>query len=396
MTNTPATLNIRFETTYQAISPELWEACFPAPLEGYFWYKALEESKLEAQFTFYYGVITHEGKQIGIIPCFIHNVPLSLVAPAFVAWPLKQLARIIPRVGYQRTFFIGSVCSDSGTIGLRNGYLLCDFILSITQACEAKARELKAPMVVFKDFEKHDSLGISKQLKNTPFFTLPSYPGTRVAITEGTKQSYINNLSSSHRHNLLKKLKRSKEILPLKTLVITSPSPKEREEILQLFLQTYEKGSTKFERLELPFFEQISLAKESRFILQREESTGKLVTFMLGFVIGKRFINKFIGLDYSKAGKTYLYFRLFEAAVEAACSEGLTEIQSGQTGYRAKLDLGHELIPLYNLVRHQNKIIHFIYKKIGTQVTWKSLDTDLANYIKAHPEKELTSFLVHD
>jgi len=392
----PATLNIKFETTYQAISPEFWEACYPAPLEGYFWYKALEESKLEDQFTFYYGVISYEGKQIGIIPCFIHNVPLSLVAPDFVAWPLKQLARVIPQVGYQRTFFIGSVCSDSGKIGLRSGYLLSDFILSITQACEVKARELKAPMIVFKDFEKHDSLNVSKQLKDTPFFTLPSYPGTRVVISEGTKESYIQNLSSSHRHNLLKKLKRSKEILPLKTQVITSPSTKELEEIFKLFQQTYEKGSTKFERLELSFFEQISLAKQSRFILQREESTGKLVTFMLGFVIGKRFINKFIGLDYSKAGKTYLYFRLFEAAVETACAEGLTEIQSGQTGYRAKLDLGHQLIPLYNLVRHQNKIIHFIYKKIGTQVTWKSLDTDLANYLKAHPEEELTSFLVHD
>jgi Acetyltransferase (GNAT) domain len=396
MTFDPATLNIKFETTYQAISPEFWEACYPAPLEGYFWYKALEESKLEDQFTFYYGVISYEGNQIGIIPCFIHNVPLSLVAPDFVAWPLKQLARVIPQVGYQRTFFIGSVCSDSGTIGLRSGYLLRDFILSITQACEVKARELKAPMIVFKDFEKHDSLNVSKQLKDTPFFTLPSYPGTRVVISEGTKESYIQNLSSSHRHNLLKKLKRSKEILPLKTQVITSPSTKELEEIFKLFQQTYEKGSTKFERLELSFFEQISLAKQSRFILQREESTGKLVTFMLGFVIGKRFINKFIGLDYSKAGKTYLYFRLFEAAVETACAEGLTEIQSGQTGYRAKLDLGHQLIPLYNFVRHQNKIIHFIYKKIGTQVTWKSLDTDLANYLKAHPEEELTSFLVHD
>ena len=166
MTFDPATLNIKFENTYQAISPEFWEACYPAPLEGYFWYKALEESKLEDQFTFYYGVISYEGKQIGIIPCFIHNVPLSLVAPDFVAWPLKQLARVIPQVGYQRTFFIGSVCSDSGTIGLRSGYLLSDFILSITQACEVKARELKAPMIVFKDFEKHDSLNVSNQLKD--------------------------------------------------------------------------------------------------------------------------------------------------------------------------------------------------------------------------------------
>ncbi len=386
-------LKITFKETHEALDSELWQSCFRAPLEGQFWYKALENSKLEDQFTFFYGLIEYEGNNVGIIPCFVHNVPLSLVAPAIVAWPLKQLARIIPRVGYQRTLFIGSPCSDSGTIGLREGLNLTDFTASIIFACKKEAVALKAPMLVFKDFEKSDIHSLNSQCEKSGFFTLPSYPGTVVLIPESTKDAYIGGLSSSHRHNLLKKLRRSNEVLPLVTTVISNPSESELTEIFSLFLQTYEKGSTKFERLDITFFKQISLAEQSRFILQREAATGKLVTFMLGFVIGKRFINKFIGIDYSRAGKTFLYFRLFEAAIEAACNEGATEIQSGQTGYRAKLDLGHTLIPLYNHVRHQNSVINFIYKKIGSQVTWKSLDADLAYYLKAHPKAELTSLL---
>ena len=386
-------ITVTFKETHKQIDPILWDDCFKAPQEGHFWYEALEASHLEDQFTFFYGLIEYENKPVGIIPAFVHNVPLSLVAPNFVAWPLKQLARIIPEVGYQRTFFVGSPCSDSGHIGLREGLNPSDFIQGIVAACEEKAKTLNAPMLVFKDFERADILNFHQATQDAGFFTMPSYPGTVVQIPQATLASYIQTLSSSHRHNLLKKLKRSKEKLPLTTTTVHSPSDAELEEILALFLQTYEKGATKFERLGLPFFRQISLAKESRFILQRDTTTGKLVTFMLGFVIGSRFINKFIGIDYARAGKTFLYFRLFEAAVETACSEGATEIQSGQTGYRAKLDLGHTLIPLYNHVKHKNKLVNLIYKKIGTQVTWKSLDTDLAFYLKAHPKAELISSL---
>jgi len=53
------------------------------------------------------------------------------------------------------------------------------------------------------------------------------------------------------------------------------------------------------------------------------------------------------------------------------------ELQSGQTGYRAKLDLGHRLVPLANVLRHQNPFLHALYRAVCTRLTWKSLDSDL-------------------
>ncbi|HZP59034.1 MAG TPA: hypothetical protein VFB27_01830, partial [Opitutaceae bacterium] len=148
---------------------------------------------------------------------------------------------------------------------------------------------------------------------------------------------------------------------------------------------TYERGRTKFERLNLRFFQNIREAAPAHFILQRG-ATGELLTFMLVFRLGDRLINKFIGLDYGRAGRTFLYFRLFDAALDLAYATGAAELQSGQTGYRAKLDLGHELVPLFNFVRHANPLVHAVYRAIGRRVTWKTLDDDLANFLRAHPE----------
>jgi hypothetical protein len=107
---------------------------------------------------------------------------------------------------------------------------------------------------------------------------------------------------------------------------------------------------------------------------------------MLVFRLGDRVINKFIGLDYRRGNKAYLYFRLFDAALDFAYDSGARELQSGQTGYRAKLDLGHRLVPLFNIFRHENPLVHAIFRTIGGRVTWQSLDGDLATFLRAHPD----------
>ncbi len=118
--------------------------------------------------------------------------------------------------------------------------------------------------------------------------------------------------------------------------------------------------------------------KPIALILQRDPSDGALVAFMLVFRVGKRVINKFIGLDYSRLAGCYPYFRLFDAALDFAYGCGASELQSGQTGYRAKLDLGHRLVPLFNAFHHKNPLIHSLFRAIGSRVTWKSQNGDLA------------------
>ncbi|MHB8744469.1 MAG: hypothetical protein ACYC9L_15290, partial [Sulfuricaulis sp.] len=109
------------------------------------------------------------------------------------------------------------------------------------------------------------------------------------------------------------------------------------------------------------------------------------VAFMLCFKLGDHVINKFIGIDYQKPKEWFLYFRLWAAAVDWSLAQGAKSIQSGQTGYAPKIEIGHELVPLTNYCAHSNPLIHWIYATVTKTVNWNTLDEDLAIYLKAYP-----------
>src|SRR5262249_40431991 len=126
-------------------------------------------------------------------------------------------------------------------------------------------------------------------------------------------------------------------------------------------------------------FRRIAEQEVSYFVLLRHPQTNQLVAFMLCFHVGSRVINKFIGFDYSFAGNWFLYFRLWEQAIEWASRMNATEFQSGQTGYRANLDLGHALVPLYNYCRHRNPLLHRLFAYVARSISWATLDEDLSH-----------------
>jgi uncharacterized membrane protein len=67
-------------------------------------------------------------------------------------------------------------------------------------------------------------------------------------------------------------------------------------------------------------------------------------------------------------------------------SRGATSIQSGQTGYAPKIETGHSLVPLTNYCLHRNPLVHLVYRAIAKTISWRTLDEDLARFLKAHPE----------
>ena len=148
-------------------------------------------------------------------------------------------------------------------------------------------------------------------------------------------------------------------------------------EIFELFWQTYERGKTKFERLTPEFFNAIATEPPAHFVLLREPTTGRLAAFMLLFLVERRAINKFIGIDYELGREGRLYFQLWEQAVRWARAAGATEIQSGQTGYQVKLDVGHELVPLTNYCKHRYRLVHRLFAAVASRINWASLDDDL-------------------
>ncbi|MEY3785406.1 MAG: hypothetical protein RL241_754, partial [Pseudomonadota bacterium] len=205
---------------------------------------------------------------------------------------------------------------------------------------------------------------------------------------QGNKtDDYIASLKSSRRQKLNKKLITAMAA-PLDVSVVHLPDNQTLHQLYRLFSRTYLKGKTKFEELTPEFFEFISREKEAHFIILRHQSSHEIVAFMLCFNLGEHVINKFIGMDYDAPQDWFLYFRLWIEVVNWSYKIGAKTIQSGQTAYPAKIETGHQLIPLTNFCKHRNTLMHSISKKVASLVNWDTLDQDLALYLKAYPEEK--------
>ena len=367
------------------IAPELWQAYFPAPYEGHWWYQVMERCGIQDQFTFLYAVVSDSSGTIAIAPAFVMNVPMRLVLPPAILPLANLIGHIVPSALYQRTLFIGSPCSDEGHVGMLDGVNRLAVLNSIELAMVSKAKQLQASMRVWKDFPQQYAIDFTSL--NAHLFKVVSFPGTSVELPDATKEGYLATLKSSRRNKLKKKLRLAAES-PVDVEVIQQPDSEILNELFNLFWQTYEKGGTKFERLNRKFFDLIAAETNSHFVILREQSNGKIVAFMLCFALGDQVINKFIGIDYQQPKEWFLYFKLWEAAVDWAAGIGAKSIQSGQTGYAPKIELGNQLVPLTNYCAHLNPVINWVYAKIAKTINWDTLDADLAIYLKAYPDEK--------
>jgi hypothetical protein len=384
-------LEVKWLSSAAEIPTGLWDECFPIPYEGRWWYQTLEQSGLEDQFTFLYAVVSDDAGPIAIAPAFVMNVPIRLVLPPALLPIANFIGRIFPSALYQRTLFIGSPCSDEGRVGMLPHANQLAVLHCLDAAMQLKVNELKATMRVWKDFPAEYTASFASLYSG--LFSLISFPGTLAALPNSSKQEYLSALKGSYRNNFKKKL-RTSDSAELTTETQQQPDKQTLDEIFALFWQTYEKGDTKFERLNRHFFDLLAAQPCVHFVILREKNgnadNGNMVAFMLCYALGEHAVNKFIGIDYHKPKEWFLYFRLWDAAIDWAISQKATSFQSGQTGYTAKVRLGHALVPMNNHCAHINPIIHWVYAKVAKTINWDTLDEDLKRYLEAYPEQKPT------
>jgi Acetyltransferase (GNAT) domain len=372
---------VEFLRKASQIPEDLWNACFQLPEEGRWWYEALEQSGIDDQFTFLYGLIKHLTCPVGIAPVFVMDMPVEQVAPQEFLRLLRLIGKIVPSVLCQRTLFVGSPILDEGRVGLISHVNRRAALLALQIALEAKAAELRASLIIWKDFPESSSADMNWLSHQRRLFRVVSLPNTIVELPSPRKEDYFAALKRSRRYNLKNKLKRSRERVALTVEVVQRPDAKMLDEMFGLFWQTYEKSPSKFERLSRKFFEVFADKQAALFIILREKVTGEMVAFRLCFDMGKRLINMFIGMDYSRPKEWLLFFRLWEAAVDVALSRGFTAIVSGRSSYEVKIETGHKLVPLNNYCRHSNVLLHTIYRAVAQKVDWASLDEALARVV---------------
>jgi uncharacterized protein len=369
------------------IPETVWADCFPPPHEGLFWFRALEASGMADQFTFFFGLLRDGAASIGIVPAFVFDLPLELVLPDAAARiaslaersPLRRLVRL-------RTFFIGSVAGEEGHVGLNRAYSLRDVATLVHAAARRQASEARASLLVWKDLPVADRDAMHALVGATGVFRMPSYPGSSVPLVSGGYEAYLETLPSRHRNKMRKRLCRGAASVPMTSSIVKQPSAGQIREIYSLYAQTYRRGKTKFERLTPQFFAEIAKFDGTTFVVQQHRDSGRMLAFMLLLDLGERVINQFIGIDYAPAEGGFVYFRLFAAAYDWACTTRARSMQSGQTGYMAKLECGHALVPLWNYCEHQSAGVNWLLRQAAERITWSTLDDQLREWLIAHPD----------
>ena len=360
---------------------DLWAQGFAPPLEGVWWYRALERSRLEDQFRFLYALVRDaQGQPLAISPCFVMDVPLEMFVPGPLLPIMRPLGRVFPSLLHQRTLFVGSPCSDRGWVGMRLGTDRLAVLRCVQYGVTAKARELGAPMRVWKDFPEAFEADLQALAYEQQMFRVVSFPGTEVPLNGGNKDDYFHALPGGGGERLKRNIRRSVREVDLEPSIEQCPAAGTLDEVFGLFWQTYKRAATRFERLNRGFFDHMASEPASRFILLRHRQDRRLVAFMLCFDLGPTLINKFVGFDYDRPRSWRLYFRLWDTFMDLAISLGKTSVESGQTGYAGKLVVGHRLLPLTNYCHHANPLLRRIYRAVGSHVTWQSLDAELAGY----------------
>jgi predicted N-acyltransferase len=262
---------------------------------------------------------------------------------------------------------------------------------ALNAALEVLATGSKAHMIVWKDMPDAAAVDLRAYAKQARLFEVPSFPGTVVRRPGTSFETYLATLTAKKRYALKKKLSNSRAGFDLTCEVVRSPDAATLDEVWALFQQTYNKATVRFEKLTPAFFANIADDDCVHYILLRERGSGRLMAFMLCFFDRERAINKFIGIDYEAGNQAFLYFRLWEEFVRWATAGGASELQSGQTSYSAKFDLGHELVPLSNFSRHLSAPLNAIYAFVGRYITWSTLDDDLKVHVAAQARKDALS-----
>jgi len=342
--------------TISSIKKEDWNVFFNDCPEGYWFYETLEQSRL-AEFSFHYLLAYRQERLTAILPFFTADFYGDTVLEPGMRKLISAVRVVAPRFLIFKTLFCGSPFGEQGLLGIAAGESGRKLLLeAITSELASFARQQGLSLVIFKDFSSSDAQ-ILAPLCSQGFFKTDSFPSAIIDLPYKTFDDYLASLGSGAKKDLRRKLKKARDTGALTTRVVERVDDM-IDDIYRLYLNTYNAGTTKFEKLTKDFF--LKAAEKAgqgcRYFLYY--INGKLAAFNLCFVHGDLLIDKFIGFDYEIARQYSLYFISWCENVQWCLDNGIAHYQVGQTDYEPKTRLGCRLVPLYAYVRHTNTLLN--------------------------------------
>ena len=109
-------LNTKVSRRISEISPDDWNKIYPDVLEGYDFFKTLDESHLE-QFSFYYIMVYNRKEPVGAAACFLMDYSLDTSINGKLRRVTNAIKRLWPKVFSLKVLICGNPLSQ-GRMGL--------------------------------------------------------------------------------------------------------------------------------------------------------------------------------------------------------------------------------------------------------------------------------------
>ena len=348
-----------------------WQALLPQSLETYHYHLAFAEASIEGFKTGYVTILAAE-KVVFIAPIFVMNYALDTTVQGKLKAYTSKLRDLFPKQMTLRLLCVGSAVTDFAQIGFDKN-LNAKIIQVLNQKLEEIATIENASVIAFKDITEADLRQLKIPLQNLGYSLVDNMPVAKNNINFNHLDEYLASVSYSTRKGLRRKMKKFSQL----RIEEHDGMPPQLDEIVQLYLNCYEKSELKFEKLTHDFFENLAklMPSNCRFVLYYFDD--KLIGFNCLLHGNGVLMDKYIGLDYVKSLEVNLYSLSWLHNISMCIRDGFHTFQSGQAAYETKLSFGASLEQTYIVFKHRNRLINPFLKFASRVLAYGNFDAAL-------------------
>jgi len=358
-----------------------WEHCLPAEAEGWDYYKACESCRPDRAHPVAVSV-SRGDMVIAVAPIFYleHRVDSSLHGYARAV--TNALNRVWPGLLVMRVIGLGSAYAERCHIGFAPELAAAErneALAAMLQTLERYGAKAGIPLNVMKDLVAHDAHALQDALDRMGYAQLQSLP---LAVLElpPTVDDYLARLSRSTRKDVKRKLRKAADV-EIETVEDTSAIAADMQRLYRMTQLRSNLDYGDLEELPPGYFEALSEIPRGRLAVKLYRAGGKLIAFNLLFFNRDRVIDKFIGIDYELARDYDIYALSWMENVREALSRKARYLQTGQTAYRRKIQLGSTLAPCVVYFRHQSQPTQALLQVLARWLAFDRNDPELRDHL---------------
>jgi predicted N-acyltransferase len=363
-----------------ACSRDEWNALFPAELEDWSYYHAVERAGLAGFEWRYFGVRDEDGILRAAVPAFLVDYRLDTT----LAGPLRRvtdaISRLFPRLLRQRMLSLGSPVAETCHLGLAansDAQAQQHLLGAILDKVEEYTKQHRVQMIAVKDASAAQDGLWARCAGAHRLRRQPGLPTAFLDIHFDSLASYLDSLGAGTRKDMRRKLKTASMLRAEWRRDIEDI----RDDIMRLYRETHANAELSFEELTPDYFSGVLRDLGDRASCVAYWADTKLVAFNLVLHDGRCLLDKFLGMDYAVARDYNLYFVTWMENVRYCIARGLAVYQSGQGLHREKLRLGSRLGANWLWYRHRNRVLDAIFATVERLARLDRHDPELAALI---------------